>query len=371
MKNTNKWQFLVIVAAALSAAACDPFPAAPSGDPAVVRVTTYDGSVSSTVERSGGAAGTVSTDLATPFSTIFIQFNKPMDGSSIQDPADYGKGILYFDPTATPPTSGCVAASGLSLGGAFSTNTLETAVCNYSSSATDGGQIAIYSLNLMVLGETYTVSGTVRDYEGKSLPINVTVQVDDTPFATPSSNGYTNIVQWWERAAPGAYTLDTAPDVSGAPGTWAPVVGAPTCDGVECTYNHIALNPLSKHWYRLTEVGQTRRQIGSAVQGTSLGRAVTLANVAVAGVVQPGQLRATWSTVTGATGFVLERSLNPDATPAVWTTVYTAVTNTTGSRNFVDTLLTSGTTYYYRVTPTYTPAVTGLSPGPVASRVAP
>lgn len=354
MTTKNNWQILVLAAATLLVAACDPFPSKPGGDPSVVRVTTYDGSVSNTVERTTGAAGTVATDLATPFSAIFVQFNKPMDGSSIQAANTMANGVLYF----TDATDQCLPAAGVSLTG-FTAN---TSVCDYSSSPTDGGQMAIWSQDPLVLGDTYTVTGSVKDYEGKSLPVDVTVQVDDTPFAVPSSNGYTISVFWWERAVPGAYTLETAPDASGAPGTWT-TLGAATCDGIECVFTHNELEPLSGHWYRLTEAGQTRRQIGAAVFGTSAGRAITLANVAVGGVVQPGQLRATWSSITGATGYLLERKASTDT---AW--VDTGYTGTT--RNFVSTGLTSGTTYEFRVRPLYADLVV-VSPGPVASRIAP
>ena len=66
--NTTITKFLLPLAAlALGSVACDPFPAKPGGDPAIVRVITYGGAggASNTVETVTGG-NTVSTDFAQP-----------------------------------------------------------------------------------------------------------------------------------------------------------------------------------------------------------------------------------------------------------------------------------------------------------------
>ena len=68
MKTNDTKQLLPLAALALVAAACDPFPAKPGGDPAIVRVTATDQSWTlhtNTVENTG-AAGTASIADAFP-----------------------------------------------------------------------------------------------------------------------------------------------------------------------------------------------------------------------------------------------------------------------------------------------------------------
>jgi hypothetical protein len=120
MKTINSRHLLPLAAIALIAAACDPFPAAPGGDPQVVRVVSTDQTWtfhSVSVENPGTSAGTMVYDQAYPLDAIYIQFNKPMSGLTLQKYADTDTTIPVDpatvgiqshpadpgDPTATPP----------------------------------------------------------------------------------------------------------------------------------------------------------------------------------------------------------------------------------------------------------------------------
>jgi hypothetical protein len=59
-----------------------------------------------------------------------------------------------------------------------------TSVCYNPQSVTDGAQLVITPTQGLVLGTTYRIQGTVQDYEGKSLALDVSVTVSDAVVAT-------------------------------------------------------------------------------------------------------------------------------------------------------------------------------------------
>ncbi len=145
--NTTITKFLLPLAAlAMGSVACDPFPAKPGGDPAIVRVITYGGAggASNTVETVTGG-NTVSTDYAQPDDYIRVQFNKPMDGSTIQKYPQYNAdGSTFVPPGGADP---CTPADTFDVS-SFPAGTL---VCFDPSSATDGASAVIYPGALLAL----------------------------------------------------------------------------------------------------------------------------------------------------------------------------------------------------------------------------
>ena len=89
-----------------------------------------------------------------------------MDGLTIQKYPQYNAdGSTFVPPGGADP---CTPADTFDVS-SFPAGTL---VCFDPSSATDGASAVIYPGDLLLYGTTYTVGGTVKDYEGKSLTLN-------------------------------------------------------------------------------------------------------------------------------------------------------------------------------------------------------
>ncbi len=424
--NTKHTKFLLPLAAlALVSAACNPFPAKPGGDPAVVRVVTYGGSggASNTVETVTGG-NTVSTDFAQPDEMIRVQFNKPMDGSTIQrftnyetapidpdtvgirsHPADPG------DPAATPPVdpipaytddglpyAPCTVPSNLTLTGfeevpgvpgvwdmathdfvpGTGTYPVKTKVCYDPASATDGGQITVTPAVPLKYGVNYTITGTVKDYQGKALTINVSVTVDKRPIPY-GVDGYTTGVYWFDSGVATTYDVEVS---STGTGGWTPLytglLPGDVCAGGVCDVVDVEKVPYTDYFYRVTE--DTTLRPDAQGPGSTFGPLNATLGVASTTSVPPvifkGIIRVGWGSVTNADGYNVETSLDGTAwtlyshhttsprvvylgTPAPGTTDPTA-----------DGSLTSGTVYYVRVTPTFADLFVA-EPGNVKSKVAP
>ncbi len=214
MKTIHMRHLLPLAAIALIAAACDPFPAKPGGDPRIVRVTTNDSNWTAhtvTVENTGASAGTVVHASAYPLDVVYVQFNKPMNGLTLQKYADYDANGAKIDPaTITEATGICTPPANLT-----QTFPADTTFCYVPSSVTDGAQLVITPGSALVVGTSYNVTGTVKDYEGKALAINVTVTVDPLPVATAIDGlrfpgygvtyAYAQLVDWFPTGASGYY----------------------------------------------------------------------------------------------------------------------------------------------------------------------
>jgi hypothetical protein len=176
MKTMTKWQLPLLAVATLLVAACDPFPSAPGGSPKLVRVVASGtdlvivGAGGDETLGLGPAAVADPSNVTVPGvsgdSIIFIQFNKPLDGSTIQASPD-------VDSSGNPIAGSCTPAANLTMSATWPAG---TAVCYYPASPDDGAQIYIEPAAVMATGD-YTISGTIKDYEGKSITIGVTFQV--------------------------------------------------------------------------------------------------------------------------------------------------------------------------------------------------
>jgi hypothetical protein len=182
MTNNSKWMMPVLAIATLLVAACDPFPSKNTSPPKVVRViasgtnyvdTTTEGV--SVADPASIALGSVDVDAV-----LFIQFNKDVDGSTIQATTNYTSTYdavplstacrMFADNTVTPNLAG----SPLTFSANWPAGSL---VCYYPSAATDGGQIYIAPGDVLVSGQAYTVNGTVKDFDGHTLTLGVTFNV--------------------------------------------------------------------------------------------------------------------------------------------------------------------------------------------------
>lgn len=266
MKTMTKWQLPLLAVATLFVAACDPYPATDKSTPTVVRVVT---SGSAYVEVDGAAVANpaaIAVAGVSADSLLYIQFNKDVDGSSIQAAPNYD---ANHDPV--PPSTACaLGGSPLNLAGgaAFPAGTL---VCYLPSAPTDGGQIYVQpgAQGLRLGLGAYTVAGTVRDYQGQGVTIGVNFNVLDELVAADASDTsvapavYEIDLSWpgWMTNAT-TYQIERAPNVPGtvtppvpdAPGTFAVIAtGVPTTiAGKYATYADTTVAAATKYWYRVS-----------------------------------------------------------------------------------------------------------------------
>jgi hypothetical protein len=452
MKTMNTKLLLPLAALALVTAACDPFPAAPGGDPRVVRVTSTDQSWtfnSVTVENTGSSAGTVTVPGAYPLDAIYVAFNKPMNGLTLQKWADTNTTIPIDpdtigiqshpadpgDPAATPAVdpipaftdpgkkfAACTVPTNLTLAGfeevpgvpgvwdmvthdfvpGTGTYPAKTSVCYYPGSVTDGGQLIITPAVAMVAGVDYKVTGTVNDYEGKALPIDITVRVDESLTATAVDGlahpgygvayAYGLMVDWFPTGATG-YTLEWALDA--ATPAWSAGISidpATTCGPAYdfgatsstpigytvCEYLLPELPPGTDYVFRLGE-GAAPTVWKETAASTRGALPVTLTNFAATGsaVTVPGAIQLAWGRVLPATtwtrsgnvvqpAWIVERAPDVSGAAGTWADITATLTTTAGapravtstSRSAVDLTATpAGTTFHYRVRPAYTSLV--------------
>ncbi len=394
MKTIHMRHLLPLAAIALIAAACDPFPAKPGGDPRVVRVSTHDADWTGnavTVENTGASPGTVTLSGAYPLDTIYVAFNKPMNGLTLQASREYDDNGNKLSPVYSKPAN--LTTTGFGPGTTFR---------YYPGSVSDGAQVIITPDAAMVFGTSYTVTGTVQDYEGKSLAINITVTVDPSVTATAVdglahpgygvSYAYGLMVDWFPTGAL-SYTLEWALDAA-TPVWSAPIaidpatacgpaydfnVAATTPIGYDvCEYLLPELPPSTDYLIRVGE-GAAPTVWNETAASTRGPLPVTLTNFAATGsaVTIPGAVQLAWGRVLPATSWtrsgnvvqpawVVERAPEVDGAPGTWaditatlsTTASTATTpvarlTTSTSRSAVDLTATPGTAYYYRVRPAF------------------
>jgi hypothetical protein len=424
MKTISTRYLLPLAAIALLASACDPFPAKPGGDPRIVRIIATDQdwtSHSVTIENTG-AAGTIVNDQAYPLDRIFVQFNKPMNGLTLQKYPNYDANGVKTDPTTLPTadqaTGLCTKPDNLT-----STFPANTTYCYQPSSVGDGGSLVVGAVTdandnrdaWIVAGTTYTITGTVKDYEGKSLAINVSVSVDPLPFTSTTdtirapalgrSYSYGFRANWFPDggvANAGGYEVAYAKDSTGsapaeADAAWKTPTGAgaaiscgqsnyPTSPAtllgaIVCQVAIGELDPETDYWFRWRPTGGTW-VVSGAPQTTRVPMAVTLTNFSDPTVVPPvistGAVQVAWGrtlgdtntaapafpTVAGDRAVIVERitddgtATEPSPTAAGWAPVtleYIADVVNGGNlfRTGVDKTTTSGTGYWYRVRPDY------------------
>lgn len=393
MKTNHMRHLLPLAAIALIASGCDPFPAAPTQAPQVVRVISTDETWtfhSVTVENPGTSAGTVVLSNAYPLDQIYVQFNKPMNGLTLQKYADYDANGNKVDPATVPEGTLCARPANLTATGFGPA----TEFCYYPASVTDGGQMVITPDAEMAVGTTYRVTGTVQDYEGKSLPIDITVTVDPLPTATAVDGlahpgygvtyAYGLMVDWFPTGAAG-YNLSWSTD---AGANWTAGVSVPNTacvpatdfvDGSEigytvCEYTVPELpactsTDCTDYLFRVSDVTTPTawREIEGPVN-TRGSLPVTLTNFAATGSPDliPGAVQLAWGRVKGTLSatqtWLVERAPDDAGAPGTWADITASLTTTAGAaraltsttRGGVDLTATPpGTAFWYRVRPVY------------------
>jgi titin len=166
-------------------------------------------------------------------------------------------------------------------------------------------------------------------------------------------------------AAQAAMTLPATPTLSATATSattislsWTPVVGAATyflehsTDGgstwnsfgpqAGTTLTDTALTANTSYEYRVTATDTTGNGVTSGV--TTISTLLSPPTV-TASAASAGEIDLTWPTVTNATGFKIERSLDQ----SIWLTVTPNPALSGSATGYNDLTVASGTTYYYRV----------------------
>jgi len=209
ISGTNRWILSGLAALALTATACNPYPAANSDPPKIVRVLAYDRLQASDpiVVETPNADGSYTINhinVGTPVpgpdiptipagevsqwrgTSIMIQFNKQMDPLSIQSAPTQ-------DSTGTPNNNACVPAAGITVTGPVEAGVTRWLTCYFPGQpdTTVGSEMLIWKATLangtdprssrIPAGATITVVGTVQDQSGNKLNINLTAITDAVP----------------------------------------------------------------------------------------------------------------------------------------------------------------------------------------------
>jgi hypothetical protein len=359
MKTLTKWMLAVL--AATAAVGCDPFEEAVGGPPVVIAAgfTDTENAVGYTATATG-SAWTVSNvasicGVNTPGvpelpGFIFVKFNKLLDGASIQ----------------TSPTD-CRAVAALNLAVTYNGSATPPpgtdwyACYNPQAPSPDEGASVIVFLGDAAVPPvgwidavpiptsatavtTVQATGTVHDKEGAATSFDVTANLDPDP-GVPGRPTFTNITTTsvtvnWDPPCDTTTTYDVqrAPDVAGAPGTFANVATGLTV----LTFVNAGLTTATPYWYRvIAHRAAAADLISAAASVTPLAApaAPTFNPVAATSVT------VNWTAVTGATGYIVQRA--PDVAGAPGTFANRNNTPVTGT-TYADPTV-AATTYWYRV----------------------
>ncbi len=371
MKTLTKWMLAALATTAV--VGCDPFEEAVGGPPAVIGAgftdTTagncpngdciaYTGTGSGSTWTVPGVKSICSSAVDGQSSVsgfIFVKFNKLLDGGSIQ-----------VSPNPTSPTIDCTPAAALNLvvtiNGSATPPAGETWYACYDPQApapTEGASVIIFlgptatppsgwsdALPVPASGTATTTvhaTGTAHDKDGTAAPFDVTVSILPDPApGTPAFSNFlpTSLTLDWTPAcvAVNNYDLQRAPDVAGAAGPYVTITTT-----TATTFGDTGLTTGNSYWYRVVANVTTPPPV-TATSGeakTSTAPAVPAAPTLTAGAAGSGSVTVTWTAVTGATSYRVQRSLDN-------VTFVNVATNLT-TLTFTNTGLASGTTYYYRI----------------------
>lgn len=382
MNNIKTGTILALAAASMLTAACDPFPKAPGGAPAVLRAVSTGGSVGGNIEQSADLPdpAAVVVDDATGDANFFVWFTKEMDGSSIQALPD-------LDPvTLQPNTDPCnLAGSPLTVSANFPAG---TTLCYAAGSAQGGGILTITPGDFLDVG-AYTVGGTAKDYQGIPLTFNATFNVTHKPWLVPS-DAYTIDVGWTNDSVNAtAFKIERTSTADGSDplptATWTLVTdtatwAAPGSTGNNAIFRNAGLVPETTYFYRITPL-----PAGTPVSHFQTGTTLALPSLkAIANPVLAGTTVGAANTVQIALGRIRSAAYRvqlkktaPAPADADFADATGVITLPTGGAPLTNPItpraanplifnldgLTNGATYDVRIVPEWT-GVAGTPDGP-------
>ena len=147
-------------------------------------------------------------------------------------------------------------------------------------------------------------------------------------------------LSWPAVATANAYKVESSSD-GGT--TWGILTSTATT-----SYANVGLNAASSYQYRVTAIGATG--VSSPSQVVTVVTLLTAPTNLAAVASSATNVNLTWSTVSGASGYKLERSTDGKT----WNALTPATPFTGSSSSYADASVSAGTTYYYRISSTVT-----------------
>lgn len=287
---TSKWMSLVLAAALL--AGCDPYDDEDTSQPRIVRVQTSNGyeileftageEVAPGQWRINAPSACDAGDVIATQPQIWINLSNTLNGDTVQTAIDdctpAGDWL-----TATAAGAGEAWYSCYSPGGA--TDADRASIVLFLAPA--GGTSGWYPDEIISQAGSadnptaYVLTGTVKDKQGRDIPVDLTVNVLPNPgdvgavtFTGTTAAGTT--LNWTAPACGTAstrYRVERAPNVENdpavpaddAPGTYAVVSPAGGVDGL--TFTDSGLTAGTIYWYRVTTVAASGT-LGDAVEAS-------------------------------------------------------------------------------------------------------
>jgi hypothetical protein len=389
MNHIKTSTILVLAAATLVTAACDPFPKAPGGSPAVLRAIASGGNIEQ-VDGPFADPTAIVVDDAPLDALFFVWFTKEMDGSTIQafPDLDPSTGVTPLDPLLPNPAfPGPGELPFLSVENTcevgrspLATKVLpaDASLCYASGSAQGGGIIEISSAFFWDVG-AYRVGGTVRDVTGAALQFGATFNVTHKPVLL-APDGYNVDVAWANDPTATGFTIQRAEDPAGP---WTNVVSGyqwrepgtpenpadPTTANNEI-YRNGALVPGSTYYYRILPEGTTSPAPSNptSVDMPGAPNLAVRANPVGPSGPRPDTVQVSLARIRGADYRVEIATVATDGTVGAYAAVATPITTVaavplplanpipaqaTNPLLFNVTGLTNGTSYKLRVVPVF------------------
>lgn len=359
---TSRWVGAALAAAAVGAAGCESFLEENTSPPAIVRVIAFDGSQTAKyqpaiVEVSSPGPITLAPvqikDACNP--TVFarnvfaIQLNKPMDGASIQatlTDCTPAAGGLTVTPGVVPPEAWytCYYPSSTVVGTGASIWVAKTA-----------DQTAFWKSTLDLMTD-YTISGNVKDQQGNSLAVNVTVRTTNDPAVvtlTPSASAVT--LDWTVPAGTSSLAVQRAPDAAKAPGTFATLAGAGSLPASTITWSDTTVVAGTTYWYRVNVTDTNTLSSTGCEQSAA---AMNAPAGPTYGTVTATSVVVDWAAATGAASYTVQRAPDSAGVPGAWVGIASGLTGVT----YTDTGVVTATTYWYRIVAVASSGLTSNSP---------
>ena len=264
MKTLTKWFLVALTSVAI--VGCDPFEEASSAAVAVIGAGAtdaaagagYSGTLTGSTWTVAAPATCVGPGQAELAGFIWVKFNVLLDGTSIQTAVD-----------------DCTAKPEMALTGNPTPAGEQWYACYNPQSPTpqEGPSVIVFLDPQAIPGPSgwnnadplpgdgdvvtpYTTTGTVHDTQGRTASFDVALDVTPDPGVpgTPTFSGVTTTsvdVSWTasdcSTAGTTRYLLERAPDVAGAPGTFATVTTT-----TALTFTDTGLTSGTIYWYQVT-----------------------------------------------------------------------------------------------------------------------
>ena len=200
------------------------------------------------------------------------------------------------------------------------------------------GASITYANTALTAGSTYYYRISAINSVGTSVASTVlhTLTVPGAPTLTATASSVSQVNLSW--TAPTSATSYVLQDSTDGGNTWTSLVTQATL-----SYSNTNLAADSSYKYRVTAIDATGSSVTSAV-ATALTLPVAPTGLTVT-PVSPTVIDLSWNAKGDATNYKIERS--PDNT--AWTALAPSPALTGTSSTYVDTGLTAGNTYYYRI----------------------